>query len=135
MGKSETVRIEGHELKLTNLDKVLYPKAGFTKAHVLDCCDVALWLREALEALSLQSFAKTSGSKGMQLYVPLNTPTTFDETKPFARALGEVVEQEHPERVTTRMIKTERPGKVFIDWSQNDEHKTTVCAYSLRAKE
>ena len=104
-------------------------------ADILDCCDVALWLREALETLSLRSFVKTSGSKGMQLYVPLNTPTTFDETKPFARALGEVIEGEHPKRVTTNMIKTERPGKVFIDWSQNDDHKTTVCVYSLRAKD
>ena len=244
MPKSLTVEIEGHELTLTNLDKVLYPKAGFTKAHVidyyrriapavlphlegraltmkrypdgvegpyfyekqipsyapdwlsrakidttsktieyividslaglvwaanladlelhtflaraaepnaptmmvydldpgepadiLDCCDVALWLREALDALQLKSFPKTSGSKGMQLYVPLNTPATFEDTKPFARALGEIIEREHPKRVTTNMIKTERPGKVFIDWSQNDDHKTTVCVYSLRAKD
>jgi bifunctional non-homologous end joining protein LigD len=105
-------------------------------ADVLDCCDVALWLRDALDALSLRSFPKTSGSKGMQLYVPLNVAgATFDETKAFARALGQIIEQEHPKRVTTRMMKVERPGKVFIDWSQNDAHKTTVSVYSLRARD
>jgi bifunctional non-homologous end joining protein LigD len=105
-------------------------------ADVLDCCDVALWLRDALDALGLRSFPKTSGSKGVQLYVPLNEPgVTFEDTKTFARALGRVIEQEHPKRVTTNMMKVERPGKVFIDWSQNDEHKTTACVYSLRARD
>ena len=104
-------------------------------ADALDCCDVALRLRDLTDELGLASFVKTSGSKGLQLYIPLNTPATFDDTKPFARALGEMVERERPEQVTTTMAKAERPGKVFIDWSQNDDHKTTVCAYSLRAKE
>jgi bifunctional non-homologous end joining protein LigD len=102
---------------------------------VVDCCDVALWLRDVLRGFSLESFPKTSGSKGMQVYVPLNVPTTFEDTKPLARALGEIVERAHPERVTTNMSKAARPGKIFIDWSQNDDHKTTVCVYSLRAKE
>src|SRR5437773_1984716 len=104
-------------------------------ANMVQCAQVGIWLRAIFDHFGLQSFAKTSGSKGMQLYVPLNTPTTFEETKPFARALGEIVEQDHPERVTTNMSKAERPGKVFIDWSQNDDHKTTVCVYSLRARE
>lgn len=102
---------------------------------IIDCAQVGLRLRDALDALSLQSFAKTSGSKGLQVYVPFNVPTSFDETKPLARAMGELLEQETPKRVTTNMSKAARPGKVFIDWSQNDDHKTTVCVYSLRAKE
>lgn len=101
---------------------------------ILDCCKVSLLVREVFRDLHLESFAKTSGSKGLQVYVPLNTPTTFDDTKPFARAVGEIVERDHPELVTTNMRKSEREGRVFIDWSQNDDHKTTVCVYSLRAK-
>lgn len=101
---------------------------------ILDCCDVALWLRDALDAVHLRSLVKTSGSKGMQLYVPLNTPASFEDTKPFARAMGEVVERDHEDKVVTNMSKALRKDKVLIDWSQNDAHKTTVCAYSLRAK-
>lgn len=104
-------------------------------ADILDCCDVALLLRDELAALSLESFPKTSGSKGLQLYVPLNAPCTFDDTKRLAHGLGEVLEREHPQRVVTSMTKALRKGKVLIDWSQNHAHKTTVCAYSLRAKE
>jgi bifunctional non-homologous end joining protein LigD len=104
-------------------------------AALLDCCEVALWVRDALDELGIETFVKTSGSKGMQLYIPLNTPTTFEETKPFARAIGELVEAAHPDRVVTNMAKAIRKGKVLIDWSQNDDHKTTVCVYSLRAKE
>lgn len=102
--------------------------------NVLDCCEVALDLRDLHADLGLKSFAKTSGSKGLQTYVPLNAPVTFDETKAFARAMGEVLERARPDLVTTNMRKAERRGKVFVDWSQNDDHKTTVCAYSLRAK-
>ena len=102
---------------------------------IVDCADVALTLRRMLRDLSLESFAKTSGSKGMQLYVPLNTPTSYEETKPLARALGEIVEREDPQRITTNMKKAEREGRVLVDWSQNDDHKTTVCVYSLRARE
>lgn len=103
---------------------------------VLDCAEVALWVRDVFETFDLQSFVKTSGSKGLHFYVPLNTPdVTFEDTKPFARAVGELVEKDHPDRVTTNMSKAVRKGKVFIDWSQNDDHKTTVCVYSLRAKE
>lgn len=102
---------------------------------VVDCAEVAIVIRDMLKELGLQSFAKTSGSKGMQFYVPLNTPASFEDTKPLARALGELVERDQPDKVTTNMKKSEREGRVFIDWSQNDDHKTTVCVYSLRAKE
>lgn len=104
-------------------------------ANIVQCCQVAMWLREVFEHLGLQSFAKTSGSKGMQLYVPLNTPTTFDATKLFSRALAQLLEQEHRELVVSDMKKSLRTGKVFVDWSQNDEHKTTIGVYSLRARE
>ncbi|HZQ94067.1 MAG TPA: non-homologous end-joining DNA ligase [Candidatus Sulfotelmatobacter sp.] len=104
-------------------------------ANIVQCCQVAMWLREIFEHLGLQSFPKTSGSKGLQLYVPLNTPTTFEATKLFSRALAQVLEQDHPEHVVSDMKKSLRTGKVFVDWSQNDEHKTTVAVYSLRARE
>jgi bifunctional non-homologous end joining protein LigD len=104
-------------------------------ADILDCCQVALWLRELLDRLGLESCPKTSGSKGLQLYVPLNAPHTYDQTKPFALALAELLEQRHPDRVVSRMAKALRPGKVLVDWSQNDAAKTTVCVYSLRARE
>src|ERR1700730_4260297 len=104
-------------------------------ANIVQCCQVGLWLREIFEHFGLQSFPKTSGSKGLQLYVPLNTPTNYDATKTFARALAQLLEQDHPEMVVSDMKKTLRTGKVFVDWSQNDEHKTTVSVYSLRARE
>ena len=104
-------------------------------ATIVECATVAFWLKEILDAFNLKVFAKTSGSKGLQLYVPLNTPVTYDETKPFAQALAQRLEREHPREVVSKMQKSLRGGKVFIDWSQNDSHKTTVCVYSLRAKE
>lgn len=245
MGNSAEVEIDGRQLKLSNLDKVLYPKAGFTKAQVIDyysriapallphlknrpltlkrypdgvegdffyekqcpshrpkwvkttsvwsdgnrrdvhycvandlptlvwaanladlelhtslsvqrnierptmlvfdldpgapadlvqCAQVALWLRELLAELKLTSLVKTSGSKGLQVYAPLNTPVTYERTKPFARAIAQMLEQRHPKHVVSNMKKSSRAGKVLIDWSQNDAHKTTVCVYSLRAK-
>jgi bifunctional non-homologous end joining protein LigD len=89
-----------------------------------------------LDQLGLQGFPKTSGSKGMQVYVPLNDPdVTYDHTKPFARALAQVLERAEPDLVVSEMAKVLRRGKVFVDWSQNDEHKTTVGVYSLRARE
>jgi bifunctional non-homologous end joining protein LigD len=104
-------------------------------ASIVQCCQVGLWLREIFEHFGLQSFPKTSGSKGLQLYVPLNTPTKYEFTKTFARALAQLLEQEHPDMVVSDMKKSLRTGKVFVDWSQNDEHKTTVAVYSLRARE
>jgi bifunctional non-homologous end joining protein LigD len=246
MAKETVVDIEGRHLKLSNLDKVLYPEAGFTKGHVIDyyvriapvllphlrgrpltmkrypngvsgpffyekncpehrpewvqtarvwssgnnkwmnyclaedlptlvwaanladlelhtglslgkdilrptfvvfdldpgppanivqCCQVGLWVRDIFAKLQLQSFAKTSGSKGLQIYVPLNTAVTYDQTKPFAHELARLLERQHPELVVSDMKKALRTGKVLVDWSQNDDHKTTVCVYSLRAKE
>src|SRR5687767_7782599 len=104
-------------------------------ADMIDCIHVALRMRDVLKRLGLESFPKTSGGKGLHFYVPLNTPgLTFDDTKAFARAVAELFEREDPERVTSSMKKALRTSKIFIDWSQNDEHKTTVCAYSLRAR-
>jgi bifunctional non-homologous end joining protein LigD len=104
-------------------------------ANIVQCCQVGLWLREIFEHFGLQSFPKTSGSKGLQIYVPLNTPTTFDRTKLFSHALAQLLEHDHPEHVVSDMKKNIRGGKVFVDWSQNDEHKTTIAVYSLRARE
>jgi bifunctional non-homologous end joining protein LigD len=104
-------------------------------AAILDCCRVGLWLRETLDSLGLESFPKTSGSKGLQVYVPLNTDVTYDDTKPLSRALARHIEKEHGDLVISTQKRSLRGGKVLIDWSQNDEHKTTVCVYSLRARE
>src|ERR1035437_8294807 len=104
-------------------------------ADMVQCCQVGLWLRDLLATMKLKSFPKTSGSKGLQVYVPLNTVVTFDQTKDVARALAQYLEHEHPALVTSNMSKAVRKGKIFVDWSQNDEHKTTISVYSLRAKE
>jgi bifunctional non-homologous end joining protein LigD len=104
-------------------------------ADISDCADVALLLRGMFEQLGLQSLAKTSGSKGLQVYVPLNSGVTYEQTKPFARQVAELLEQQMPDRVTADMAKSKRHGKVLVDWSQNDWHKSTVAAYSLRATE
>jgi bifunctional non-homologous end joining protein LigD len=101
---------------------------------IVDCAEVALRLRDVLGARGLRGWAKTSGSKGLQVYVPLNSDVTYAETKPFARAVAEGLERRWPERVVSRMAKALRRGKVLIDWSQNTEHKSMVCAYSVRAK-
>jgi bifunctional non-homologous end joining protein LigD len=104
-------------------------------ANIVQCAQVGVWLRDIFKHWGLECFPKTSGSKGLQIYVPLNTLTTYDVTKPFAHALARLLEQEHPELVVSDMKKEVRTGKVFVDWSQNDEHKTTVSVYSLRARE
>jgi bifunctional non-homologous end joining protein LigD len=104
-------------------------------ATIVECSKVALLLKDIFDSLGLEAFPKTSGSKGMQVYVPLNTDVTYDQTKPFAKALAELLEKQHPDLVVSSMKKELRPNKVLVDWSQNDEHKTTVNVYSLRAKE
>jgi bifunctional non-homologous end joining protein LigD len=104
-------------------------------ANIVQCCQVAIWLRSIFEHFKLQSFPKTSGSKGMQIYVPLNTKTSYDETKPFAHALARLLEDQHRDLVVSEMKKAVRTNKIFVDWSQNDEHKTTISVYSLRARE
>jgi bifunctional non-homologous end joining protein LigD len=105
-------------------------------AGLPECATVAQWLRAMLDGLGLQAFPKTSGSKGMQVYVPLNDPdATWPQTKAFARMLAELLAREAPELVVATQAKAKRAGKILVDWSQNDEHKTTVCVYSPRARE
>ena len=248
MATSRQVEVDGHELKLTNLDKVLYPEAGFTKGEVVDyyakvapaivphltgravtlrrfpegvddldaaffekrcpkhrpkwvktarveagphagkidfcvcdslptliwmaqlaaielhpslslsrapqrptvlafdldpgppadiveCCRVGLRLRDLFGHFDVQSFPKTSGSKGLQIYVPLNGKATYEQTKPFAKAIAQLLEKQTPDKVVSKMKKVEREGKVFVDWSQNHQRKTTIAVYSLRARE
>lgn len=103
-------------------------------ADIVKCCQVGLWLREIMAKDGLESYAKTSGSKGLQVYAPLNTRVTFAQTKAYSRALAERLAGEHPLDVVSKMLKALRKKKVLVDWSQNDEHKTTVGVYSLRAK-
>ena len=104
-------------------------------ATIVECCEVGLVVRGLFSQLGVETVVKTSGSKGLQVYVPLNTETTYRETKPFARRVAELLEQRMPELVVSRMTKRLRPGKVLVDWSQNDAHKTTVSVYSVRARE
>ena len=104
-------------------------------ATLVDCSRVAVQLRDLLRQAGLECFPKSSGKKGMHLSVPLNTPCSYDDTKGFSRALAMLLEKYHPEQVTSNMRKDLRTGKVFVDWSQNDEHKSTVCVYSLRVFE
>jgi bifunctional non-homologous end joining protein LigD len=103
-------------------------------ATIVECCQVALEIRDVVLGLDLDIWPKTSGSKGLQLYLPLNTPATHDHASSFALAVAQLMEQHHPDRVTSTMKKSLRKDKVFIDWSQNSRHKTTICAYSLRAR-
>lgn len=104
-------------------------------ATVIHCCRAALLLKETFDQLGLECFPKTSGSKGLQLFIPLNTPVTYDRTKTFAHTLAQRLEAAHPRLIVSKMQKSLRAGKVLIDWSQNDIHKTTVSVYSLRARE
>jgi len=105
-------------------------------ANVVDCCRVALRLREMFDHFGLQCFPKTSGSKGLQVYVPLNSKkVSYDVTKPFAKAIAQLLEKQTPDLVVSKMKKEERGGKVFVDWSQNHRSKTTIAVYSLRARE
>jgi bifunctional non-homologous end joining protein LigD len=104
-------------------------------ANIVQCCQVGLWVREIFDHFGLQSFPKTSGSKGLQVYIPLHTKTSYEQTKPFAHAVARLLEQTHPDLVVSEMKKAVRTNKVFVDWSQNDQHKTTISVYSLRARE
>jgi bifunctional non-homologous end joining protein LigD len=103
-------------------------------ASLLTCIEVALLLRELLAKLKLESFVKVSGSKGLHLYVPLNTSLEYKVAQPFAKAVAYLLQEQHSTLVIANMARGARSGKVFIDWSQNAEHKTTVGVYSLRAK-
>jgi bifunctional non-homologous end joining protein LigD len=104
-------------------------------AAILECAQVGLALRDLFRNLGLDCYPKTSGSKGLQVYVPINTPVTYDDTKPFAHAIAMLLEKQLPDLVVSSMKKSIRGGKVLVDWSQNDDHKTTICVYSLRARE
>jgi bifunctional non-homologous end joining protein LigD len=105
-------------------------------ATIVDCCRVAIDLRDTLARLELQCAVKTSGGKGLHLSVPiLGSEASDEDTKKFALALGQLLESRDPDRVLVDMTRSKRPGKVFVDWSQNDRHKTTVCVYSLRLRD
>jgi bifunctional non-homologous end joining protein LigD len=104
-------------------------------ADIVDCCRVALRLREMFGHFGVQSFPKTSGSKGLQVYIPLNEKVHYETTKPFAKAIAQLLEKQTPDEVVSKMKKVERKGKVFVDWSQNHQRKTTIAVYSLRARE
>src|ERR1700716_431856 len=148
MAAKQNVEVEGRSLALSNLDKVLYPASGFTKAQVIDYyIRIAPWLlphfskrpvgfslKALLEANGLQCFAKVSGSKGLQVYVPLNTKVTYEQTRSFAQSVAAALERQNPKLVVSEMAKNLRHGKIFIDWSQNSDFKTTIGVYSLRAK-
>jgi bifunctional non-homologous end joining protein LigD len=102
---------------------------------ILECGEVAVRLRALFEETGGDALVKTSGSKGLQVYVPLEEPGTYDDTKPMAKAIAELLERDRPDAVVSRMKRSLRAGKVLVDWSQNTEHKSMVCAYSVRAKE
>lgn len=104
-------------------------------ADLIACCEVAVQLRDLFAVMKMDCYPKTSGSKGLQVYVPLNSATTYEKTKAFAHAVAEILEQKSPQRIVSKMQKVLRKGKVLVDWSQNDSHKTTVNVYSLRAVE
>jgi bifunctional non-homologous end joining protein LigD len=104
-------------------------------ADIVQCCQVGLWLKDIFDSFGLQCFPKTSGSKGLQVFVPLSSAVTYEKTKAFAHAVALLLEKRYPDAVVSRMQKVLRKGKVLVDWSQNDDKKTTVCVYSLRAKE
>lgn len=109
----------------------LDPGAGAT---ILDCCRVAVILRDALSAVGLKSVVKVSGSKGLQVYAPLNSPATHEETETFARIMADELARAHPRLIVSKMAKNVRARRVLIDWSQNADYKTTVAVYSLRAQ-
>jgi bifunctional non-homologous end joining protein LigD len=104
-------------------------------AGVLECCEVALRLRDMFAGVGLLSLAKTSGSKGLQVYVPLNSEVDYGQTKPVAKAVAELLEAAAPDAVVARMARSLRGGRILVDWSQNTEHKSMVCAYSVRASQ
>jgi bifunctional non-homologous end joining protein LigD len=104
-------------------------------ADVVDCAQVGLWIRDLFSQLGLECVIKTSGSKGLQLYLPLNTPTTFEDTSAFSQAVAQLLEKQHPKEVVSVQTKEKRKGKVLVDWYQNTDFKTTVAVYSMRARE
>lgn len=116
-------------------DHVVFDLDPGEGTDVIECCEVGLWLRDTLDLLGLACFAKTSGSKGLQIYVPLHTPCDFEDTRKFSLAVSQLLEKQHPELIVTTQEKVKRKDKVLIDWLQNMSFKTTVGVYSLRARE
>jgi bifunctional non-homologous end joining protein LigD len=104
-------------------------------AGLPQCCGIALRVRKLFDAFGLDCFPKVSGGKGLQVYVPLNTKVTYEQTSPFAKAVAQLLEKETPKEVVSKMAKASRRGRVFVDWSQNHQKKTTIGVYSLRARE
>jgi len=113
---------------------VVYDLDPGAPAAMTECAEVGLLLRDVLAGIGLSVYAKTSGSKGLQLYLPLNSPHTHEHASAFALTVAQALEKARPDLVVTTQAKAARPGKVLIDWSQNSRHKTTICAYSLRAR-
>lgn len=117
-------------------DSMVFDLDPGNQANILDCARVALILRDLLSKLRLTSYVKTSGKKGLHVYVPLNRKeTTFEDTKTFSKAVAVIMQKNYPDLVTAKMAKEYRKAKVFINWSQNDSSKTMICVYSLRARE
>ncbi len=137
-GNMAAIEIHAPMALATDLDEpraVVFDFDPGPRTDIADCCEIALRVRDVLAAVELDGFCKTSGSKGLQLYVPLNTSgATHEAAAQFALAVGQVLEKQLPKRVTTVMAKVQRPGKIFVDWSQNAHHKTTIAPYSLRAR-
>jgi bifunctional non-homologous end joining protein LigD len=104
-------------------------------AGLVECCKVAIRVRELFSAFGLECFPKVSGGKGLQVYVPLNTKVSYEQTSPFAKAVAQLLEKQTPKEVVSKMAKAARRGKVFVDWSQNHQKKTTIAVYSLRARD
>jgi bifunctional non-homologous end joining protein LigD len=119
-----------------NPDSIVFDLDPGDGADILDCAKVALILRDLLSDLKLAVYVKTSGKKGLHVYVPLNRKeTTFEDTKKFSKAVAEIMQKNYPDLITAKMAKEYRKKKVFINWSQNDSSKTMICVYSLRARE
>ena len=120
--------------KPKNPDVMVYDLDPGEPATIVECCEVAQLVRTALDKVGLEAYPKTSGSKGMQLYVPLDAKRPWQDVHAYARELAEQLEEENPDLVVSNMKKDLRGGKVLVDWSQNNAAKTTIAPYSLRAR-
>ncbi len=119
--------------RLTRPTMVVFDLDPGEGANLLTSVRVAFLVKNVMDRLRLRCFAKVSGSKGVQVYVPLNTPVTYEVTQPFARTVADLLAAQHPGLVVADMDRAQRAAKVLVDWSQNAIHKTTVAVYSLRA--
>jgi bifunctional non-homologous end joining protein LigD len=132
------IELHVHQHRLdapTNATSVVFDLDPGPGVGILECAEIAFRLRDAVTPLGLTPYIKTSGSKGLHLFVPVDPGTTAEHAKAFAKAVGDALAKHSPTEVTTSMAKTDRPGRVFVDWSQNDDAKTTVAPYSLRLRE